>query len=236
MSAFGYGSSYSFKTGELNPGQSGLNFGSTDQRMGMPMSQGMNGIQKGGLSSGSAQQSVSPMLPPKSAPAMPYNDKADPYNMSFGSDINVNMDMTPFYGQDFQDNNSYQARNSFGGIRRAHDTSGFQNSAAAQLAHSVMPNYAYGYNKNPDAFNASTYAPADLANNYQQAYDMLNRGRSELSAGILTQNPTDGDGHYMNSMYDTSINNLQGQYKDWIQQMMRSGAYGFGGSTSYGGY
>ena len=65
------------------------------------------------------------------------------------------------------------------------------------------------------------YGAGDVGNFYNQAFQQLAWDRQSSPA--------------VDGFYDSKYANLVKNYEAWVNQMMNSGAYGMGGSTSYGG-
>ncbi len=208
MSAFGYGSAYSFKTGDYNPGFT--------QGMGQDPRQivAKSGIDsmKSGLPSGQS--------------AAPVGSSADPFGLNFASNPNPNLDIAPLFGNPAESNQL-----SFLGLRQNVGNLSLQNQGA-QIAgsaiNSVNP-YAY-YGGTPSDAGTSGFTAGQNAQNYQQAFDYLNSARDRIGF-----NPTDGSGGDLSSSLNMAMGNVKSRYQQWLDQMLRGGSFGLtGGGLSYG--
>lgn len=84
--------------------------------------------------------------------------------------------------------------------------------------------------------SGANLAAGDMGNLYGEAFNQLNWDKSSvngLAYGDLLKNA--GYGAASGMTFDQFQTNLQNKYNAWVSQMMNSGAYGLGGSTSYGG-
>ncbi len=211
MSAFGYGSSYSFKTGDYNPGFT--------QGMGQDPRQI---VSKSGMDTGTSSKGAMGSGPS----SIPLSGASDPYGLSFAAnkDVNKDMDLAPLFGNPGQSNQL-----SFLALRQ---NAGNLSDPSARIAGSAINTanpYAYmgARPTSPDMFGQ-----ANAASNYEGAFNYLRAARNRLGGGM---GPNDGNGSSLGATLDAAGNSVQAQYQQWLDKMMQSGAFGLtGGGVSYG--
>lgn len=255
MSAFGYGSSYSFRDGSFMPGPS-QGYGGMGQDPRQIVSKSGIDSMKGAYSD------------PARMPVYTPGDRfSNPYGNTFNNN-NVSADTAPLFGS----NVSYDSlRSNMGNIQ----------NHSARLAAGALgranPN-AFGQGAgSPISFDPSGIAAGEMSNYYQQAYNMLNSSRQNISGSggydVLPFNPnefnfyqtpdfrmggtassaqeaeyrqrySDWRNQYQQYMsgtlpavrqlstnIDQAMSGLETEYQAWLNKMMQSGAYGLTGST-----
>lgn len=215
MSAFGYGSSYSFRDGSFMPGPSqGYSSLGQDPRQIVSKS-GIDSL-KGAISNG--------------GPGVRFEGQAsNPYGEIFGTPGDVDLSrLTGKSGANYYDN-------SFAGLR-TQGRAGYGNDMGAMLAASSLPGNQVYWGGAAPTFDPSKIAAGEMSNYYRQAYNMLNAGLADINA--TGRNPYNEDprtGVQLSTTYQAGIDNLQKTYQDWLNQMMGTGAFGFsGGPVQYG--
>lgn len=215
MSAFGYGSSYSFRDGSFMPGPSQGYGGMGQDPRQIVAKSGIDSL-KGAISNG--------------GPGVRFEGQAsNPYGEIFGTPGEVDLSrLTGKSGGNYYDN-------SYAGLRNQGRV-GYGNDAAANLAASSLPGSQVYWNSAAPSFDPSKIAAGEMSNYYRQAYNMLNAGLEDINT--TGRNPYNEDprtGVQLSTTYQAGINNLQKTYQDWLNQMMNTGAYGFsGGPVQYG--
>lgn len=212
MGAFGYGSSYSFKDGNLNPG---MTDGMGQDPNLMNSSGGMSSM-KGSVSRQAA-----------SMPNLPMSGQAsDPYGINFQKDPSLDMNLAPLFGG--QSDNYSQL--SFLGLRNNPNSNMDPGAKIAANAIQTANPYAFGGNGRDFGLNTDSYAAGNLGGYYQQAFDYMNSAKARSNNMI-----SDGDGNNLGNALTTGMSTLQSQYQTWLNKMLQGGSYGLNGSATYGG-
>jgi len=210
VSAFGYGSSYSFKTGDYNPGFT--------QGMGQDPRQI---VAKSGIDSMKGASVSGPAQAPSGM------SSSDPFGINFsGSKLDPSLDISPLFGNPQESNqlSFLGLRQNVGNLQNQHQSA----TIAGSAINDVNP-YAY-YGGTPGQYSNSQFTAGQNAESYQRAFDYLNNAR-----GRMNFNPIDGSGGDLGSTLDMAMGNVKSRYQQWLDQMLRGGSFGLtGGGLSYG--
>ena len=220
MSAFGYGSSYSFRDGSFMPGPS-QGYGGMGQDPRQIVSKSGIDSLKGAMSNG--------------GPGIRFEGQAsNPYGETFGKSENV--DLSRLTGSSGGSNGHFNYYdNSFFGLRNQ-GQAGYGNDMGAQLAASALPSNQVYWGGGAPTFDPSRVAAGEMSRYYNQAYNMLNAGLEDIrTTGRNPYNEDPRTGVQLSTTYQAGMDNLQKTYQDWLNQMMGTGAFGLsGGPVSFG--